>query len=304
MTPLLVLITLLPISSKVVVHGGGTCPWSELVTAELSVAAVAESRPPYHADLKEADDELRVELHRPDGSLVTTRTLRSTKDCSTRARAVAVMIATWLGGEPVSDATGAENPSTNEQKSPAEATTISPDRSAPRSKWGAAASLTPLTSVARDGAVPGLAVGGGLSWSPWGSVRASLSSTSPYSFALAQSGSVRWRRTAISLEPSLTLRSGKFRALAGAGPAAALVDMEGVGLATNAHPIAGSLGVRTGISAGLDLGAAVVSFRVAGSYWPGRQEVVVNNTVEGTLPKVEVQLGVELEWEIRRVRPL
>jgi hypothetical protein len=311
MIPLFALMALLPISSKVVVHGGTTCPWSELVTAELSVAAAAESRSPYHASITEADDEVRVELYRDDGHLVAARALRATKDCGIRARAVAVMIATWLGGEP--DVTRTQDvpvePETSAPEASTDVETKRTDRvpaaaaSPPRSDWGVAASVTPLASLAQGGAVPGLAVGGALSWgSIWG-VRAGLWSTRPYSLVLTN-GSVKWRRTALSLEPTIGVRSGMFRLVFGAGVAAALVDVEGAGLSVNAHPAAATLGVCESVSAGLDLGTVAVSLTIAGSAWLGKDEVVVTNTVEGTLSPLELQLGLELEWEIRRVLPL
>jgi hypothetical protein len=135
------------------------------------------------------------------------------------------------------------------------------------------------------------------------SFRASVLATTPYSLALAQGGSAEWRRTAISLEPGLTAQRGQFRLVMRAGLTAALVDVKGVGLTTNSRVVATALGTRESVSAGLDLGGVVLSLEIAASYWPGSQEVVVNNAAVGTLPKLEVQTGLGVEWEIRRVRP-
>src|SRR5512140_2906342 len=72
-----------------------SCPSARAVESNLSVLLPAESTPPGTVRVLGGADELRVEL-RPDGATSSAqRSIAVREDCEERARAAAVLIATW-----------------------------------------------------------------------------------------------------------------------------------------------------------------------------------------------------------------
>jgi hypothetical protein len=294
--------------SRVAVRGDDTCPAPAQVRGELDLllAGAAPARPAYDAYILAVPDRVHIDLVSGDGVRLAERDLPRRGSCVELAKASAAIIATWLGvfeaeapyeAPPVSlPVSSASRPSPAPAALPVVAKPA-PPAAPPPEPIGFWITVGLLASRAGGDTVPGAEVAAIVSRArSWLGARASLFATTEHNFPVGpQPGAARWRRAGGGLGPSILAHARGWRFDLHAAAVAAMLSLQGAGLATNVSSRSLDLGVAAGVRLARPWGTAAPWLGVEALYWPGHQEILVNgNDRVGEVPRIELQISLGL----------
>jgi hypothetical protein len=284
------------------VAGDETCPRPADVAARL--AELVAPAPPDVAHLRAFVSAVRAEVHvdlvDATGVRVAERAIPRHGTCEELARAVALVITTW--------AASLEGPGGGPAEQPPPATPPpAPALPAVKAVVGAPAPIPAPTQVLLTLGLVGSLAGGQLAegieiavsarrahW-PLGARVALAASTDREQAVGPTPGAASWSRLAVTVGPSRDLRLAASRFEVHAALAAALLRVEGRGLASVSAAHAADLGATGGVRWIFPWGNAApwVGAEVTG--WPGHQRLEVSGlAAAGELPRLEVGLAAGL----------
>jgi hypothetical protein len=275
----------------VMARGAGACPSAAGVAAELGrLAGSAPTRDV--ADRAEVDAEatgIRVHLYRADGALVGERVIATGADCSERAAAAAVVIATWEAALR-SDVT-------------LELHAMGADRAPPPAPEPSPWSL----SVAAQGLGVASAAG---SWTAGGAVDFQLAHARGFGLRGAvwatgfrsqdlggESGRARWARWAVGVGPSYQHAAGHLMLSAFGQLAVGQIFVTGEGFDRTYSDWSANLGARAGLEVGLVRRGLSPVLGVGAVVWPGSQRARADGVQEtAELPAIDMFVSLGLRW--------
>ena len=256
------------------------CPSARAIESYLSVFLPAESEPPGTVVVTDLQESLLVDLRPEAPAAGALRSVAVGSDCDERAKAAAVVIATWWP--------------TGRGAVPSEAQALpAPPERHPRLLLSAGA----FASAISDGVAPGVRAEVSLPWRAIG-FRLALAGTGDHGGRLGR-GQVAWRRA--SAELGVTYGRGHLR-LDG-GLVASLFAVQGSGFAENQS----SLGAAAGATAGLRISwtwrTALPWLELRGIGWPQSQQIYVQDSTTGVqttrpMPHGELQMGAGVAFSL------
>jgi hypothetical protein len=263
------------------IASNSACPSSRAIADQLSGLLPLQSTPPGTAVVVQLPDRLLIDLRPQDIVQGEQRSVEVGNDCDQRAKAAAVVIATWWpseNGKPVSHMAAA-------------APLHLPTRGQLELSAGAFACAV-VGSVA-----PGTRIEASLHWHRFG-VRAALSGTLAQSASLG-GGRAEWRRASVELGPSY----GTEHVRLDVGLLAGVVAVQGTRFSVNQSSSAATAGTTLGMRLAWRLGPVLPWIELRGIWWPLSQRayVVDGNTLVQTdraLPHEEAQLGAGVAFSL------
>lgn len=255
------------------IASNSNCPSSQAIADQLSVLLPEAAARPGSALVVTLPERLLVDL-RPDDALgAAQRTVEVGNDCDERARAAAVLIATWWPAD------------RNETPRP-QAPSVDPGPKGPRLDL----SVGVLASAVSDGVVPGARAELSVHGQRLGG-RVSLSATTAHAVSLGR-GQVEWRRIGGEVGPSYEAAHlrGDFGLVAG------LLHVQGADFQNNRGATAISVGATAGLRFTGSWGGVRSWVEARTIWWPLSQRTYVTDQTMGTqtshdLPRGEVQLA-------------
>jgi hypothetical protein len=272
------------LSAQPTVGSNSNCPSARDIESNLSVLLPGETAQPGTVLVSTTPDGLLVELRPKTPGSGALRSVAVGDNCEERAKAAAVVIATWWP-------TGAA-PSVRSETQPA---TV---------KWSDTRRRLGLSVGGYASVVSGSVAPGGraeATWTPRGQafgLRLSLGGTGPQGGSLGQ-GQAHWTRAAAELGPTFSL--GNLR-LDG-GMVASLMWIEGSGFAVNQKSTGGSLGATAGVRLGWAWGRALPWLELRGLLWPQSQRIYITDSATDLqttrpMPHWELQLGAGIAFSL------
>lgn len=249
------------------------CPSARAIESYLSVLLPAETAPPGTVQVAGLTNELVVDLQ-PEGSTGgAQRSIAVQSDCDERARAAAVLIATWWPAQPAA-----------RPRAEAEVVVAPP---VPRTRH-LGLSAGAFASAITGGVAPGARIETSLSWRRLG-LRVAFSGTATQGGSLGR-GRVDWQR--LSAESGPTYGRGHLRIDAGA--VASVVFIQGSSFIHNQSSTGFTAGATAGLRAAWPWGSALPWVELRGIWWPASQSIYVTTTagqLTRPMPHGELQLG-------------
>jgi hypothetical protein len=290
------------------VVGDGNCPAPAAVAVHLSelVAAPDSKGRTLRAYVAALDEKIHVDLLDPGGVRVAEREITRAGSCEDLARAAALVIAAWAAD--IAEAPRGDQPTAPHAPSPAAPPPAAPaviltvDRVAPAAApppvLRAFVTMGVLGSWAGGAFAEGAEVAATARRSTWLlGVRWALSASTERDQPLAQ-GAARWSRIQTQLGPAGNLPLGPTRLELHVALAAALDQVQGVGLVTNLATQGTELGATAGVRWVLPWGNAAPWLGLEGLAWPGHAHLFVMNIGPdgrtSELPRADIQLAVGL----------
>ena len=266
------------VSANPSVGSSSDCPSARDIESNLAVLLPGEAARPGTVWVSTAQEGLLVELRPNEPGFGAQRSVAVGDDCAERARAAAVVIATWwpVGG-------GAAIPA------PAPPVIASPATARHRLEVSAGG----YTSVVADGIAPGGRAE--IAWSPGArpfGLRLALGGTAAHGATLGQ-GHAQWTRASAELGPAYF--RGNLRADLGA--VASLLLIEGSGFTVNQESSGASAGATAGLRVGWKWRRALPWLELRGLWWPQSQRIYVTDSATNlqtshAMTHAELQLGV------------
>jgi hypothetical protein len=255
------------------------CPSSRAIESNLSLLLPGGAGPPGTVRVVGLPDRLLVELS-PDGPAGSSqRAVAVEGDCEERARAAAILIATWWptasGEQPRPEAPRLEAP-------------VALPRLLTQRKLGLSAGG--LVSAVSDGVTPGARAEVSLAWQRLG-FRVALSGTGPQGGSLGRGKADWWR---LSGESGPTYGAGRWRV--DAGLVASAFFVQGSSFAENQRSTGYSVGATAGLRVAGKLGPMLPWLELRGIWWPASQRIYVLDRDTGIetsrpMPHGEIQLA-------------
>jgi len=253
------------------------CPSSRDIESHLSVLLPNDDVPSGTATISAAPNGLLVDLRAENRAFRAQRTVVVGGDCEERARAAAVVIATWW---PVGTA-GIERAETKPE--------VFVARESPRRFDVSAGGFA---SVGSDGVAPGARLEA--AWLPWAQsfgFRLSVGGTGWQGGSLGQ-GQAHWMRAASEIGP--TYSRGVLR-LDGS-VVASLFRIQGSGFTVDQTSTGVSVGASAGLRAGWAWNQWLPWLELRAIWWPQSQRIYVTDLGTGLqttrpMPHAELQLG-------------
>ena len=263
------------------IASNSTCPSSRAIEDQLSGLLPLQSAPPGTAVVVELPDRLLIDLRPQNVVRGEQRSVEVGTDCGQRAKAAAVVIATWWPSEngiPVVHETAA-------------APLHLPTRGQLELSAGA------FASVVVDSVAPGARIEASLHWHRFG-VRAALSGTLAQGAGLG-GGRAEWRRAGVELGPSY----GTDHVRLDVGLLAGMVAVQGTRFSVNQSSSAATSGATLGMRLAWRWGPVLPWVELRGIWWPLSQRayVVDGDTLVQTdraLPHEEAQLGAGVAFSL------
>jgi hypothetical protein len=270
----LVLTLALGASDKLVITSDSDCPDRAAIAAAveplIDPAGVAGGTVAVQA----TPSQLIVELAGSGGD-PQRRVLASAGDCRARARAVAVVVASWLGGAPAGGAVSAPRISS----APRERRSVS----APVALATSDAAVGPrrfslglgvLGALDGQGSQAGLHVEAALDRprGPW-IATLGLVAAPARDLSVGQ-GRARWMRPRALLGVAVPLVDGAVRIALGGGPTVGVLRVEGHDFDVDRTESTLSFGAHTGLRAGARFGPVELWADLRAHVWPVRQQIV------------------------------
>ncbi|MFN2165441.1 MAG: hypothetical protein ACK2U9_04190 [Anaerolineae bacterium] len=251
------------------------CPSARDIDTFLAALLPDEDLQPGTASVSPSGDHLLIEL-RPERAAVTAqRSIAVSGDCTERAKAAAIVIATWWPGT-------SDGPRHVENL---------PGRQV-ESAYGVGLAAGGYVSLVSSSAAAG--VQGEASFehrkSPWG-LRLAVTGTDAHEDSLV-AGHVRWSRASLEIGPSYAIRWLRLDS----GVVGSLLVIEGSGYDQNRRSSGGAVGATFGVRAAAPWGSVKPWLEVRGFAWPQSQTIDVTNVTTGeqqsrALPRAELHLG-------------
>jgi hypothetical protein len=255
------------------VTSASDCPSARDIASNLAVLLPDTTAMPGSAAVSPAPDGLSVDLRTEDSGFVAHRSVVVGGDCEERAKAAAVVIATWW---PV----GSAGPKPSEDA-------VQEERSR---GFGVAAGG--YASIASGSVAPGaraeasFALRGGAF-----GVRLAAGGTAAHGDSLAE-GQVHWSRASVEIGATYARRWLRVDA----GAVGSLLWVEGSGFFENRQSSGAAAGVTLGVRAAPQWGRIQPWIELRGIAWPQSQQMNVTDAATGSrpsraLPHGELQLG-------------
>jgi hypothetical protein len=266
--PLTILVAFPSISSN------SRCPSARDVESELSALLPAEGSQPGTALVVGLPSSLIVEL-RPDmATAAAPRSVEVGSDCDERARAAALLIATWWPGD--------------RGETPRLQAVAKSSSFARRDRLAVAAGI--FESVITDGIAAGIRAELSTTWGKLG-LRASPSGTASHGAGLGR-GRVEWRRLALEAGP--TYGSGHVRL--DVGFVASLLAVQGSGYSQDQGSTSAAMGATGGLRVSWAWKRIMPWLEMRALWWPQSQWIYVRDETTGLetrhdLPHAELQLA-------------
>jgi hypothetical protein len=257
------------------------CPAGRDIDSNLAVLLPAWAQPGT-VTVSAAPDGLSIDLKPEDPAFAAQRSVVVGSNCEERAKAAAVVIATWWPVEPTGTRPGAEVSAVREERV---------------RRFAVAASG--YASI-----VSGSVAGGGraeAAFLPWGrglGVRLAAGGTVAHASTLDQ-GQVSWSRASLELGPSYA-----FRFLhVDAGLVGSLLWVAGSGFSENRKASGAAAGITAGARVALPGSRVVPWLELRGVAWPQSQQMNVTDSATGaqssrSLPHAELQIGAGVRFSL------
>jgi hypothetical protein len=266
------------------ITSNSNCPSASDIESHLSALLPGDGTPPGTALVNASSEALLIDLRSGTRLLETQRRVVVGSRCEERARAAAVVIATWWPVEPARTAHAEVMPTVSISGEPVRRLFISAGG---------------FASMISDGITPGARVE--VAWSPWSrdfGFRLSISGTAAQGGDLGR-GQVIFRRATSEIGPSYS--HGRLR-LDG-GLALSLVGVQGSGYTTNQKSSGTSMGATTGLRMAWAWSSMLPWLELRGILWPQSQRIyviesAVNTQTTYAMPCAELQLGVGVAFSL------
>ncbi len=290
--------------SGVDVVGEGPCPAPAEVSrrlAEMRPAAdtSGDGPPGAHrlARLSRAGGRVHVELVNPDGLRLDERALEANERCEDLAAAVAVVVAAWEAQlDPRVGAARVSLPAPPAGNAAAVAA-VQPPRPPPRSPASFELGLALLASLTGGQMAPGARLAGWIAPAGWrvGLGLAAFGTTSRSEAVVPAPAEARWTRIAFAAGPEARFMLGRTMVGVHLQGLAALLHVEGAGLAMNASDSSAQFGTAAGLRVGRSWGNATPWVGADLLFWPGHERLEIAGLgARGELPRLELQLALGL----------
>jgi hypothetical protein len=290
------------------VSSNTNCPSSDTISLKLvgllPAGGPASASVRVRAESNRDGQMIVIEVSTP-GEEAHQRTLPASGDCDSRAEAAALIIAAWLDAMPAAVLAAPGVPPRIKKAAPTSgdaADFADEDESEPVPKGLRGLLGGSLLGLADgQGSDAGLALDGTFLLGQFGAAL-SVSLALPRSVAVGQGTANYWRPT-FELNAMAQLYGAKWSLYAQAGPALALLLVQGTGFSPNHSDYSYELSAGAGLRAMVPWNNKTAWLGVNGILWPqGRK---VESTVSGSpavlsapLPGWEVRLAVGLSWRI------
>jgi hypothetical protein len=280
--------------SELAVTSDSECPGAGAITAALGALVGSTDAPGGVVHVRSQPPELIVELAGPGGE-PQRRALPDGGECDARARAVAVVVASWLGGiqsgAPVRAPAAPPPPPPRVRAARPPAPSVEATSPRPSSR-GLALGLGVVGGLDQVGAQAGLQLDAALERA--GSdlaFRLAFAVALPRDQALGQ-GVARWWRPTALLTVATPLVDGATRLTLGGGALAGLLLVEGRGYDVDRSDAVLSFGATAGLRVSRRLGRTEPWAELRGQLWPFRQEVQNQQSPSGEVTSKALPL-----WE-------
>lgn len=255
------------------IASNSSCPSGPAIEASLAPLLAGQSLRPGKVVVTTLPDTLALDLQPRGAGRGDHRSVAVDSDCDERARAAAVLIATWWPSQEVE---------------PAQLADAAPAPPARQSRVGLSAGV--FASAVSDGIAPGARAELSMTAAKLG-LRLAASATASHRASVGP-GKVEWRRLGGELGP--TFQFGHERL--DVGLVESVLFVAGQSLAVDRGFTAASMGVTAGLRVSFNLGRLLPWFELRGMGWAGTQQVNVvgeSGTIAAShaLPAWELQLG-------------
>jgi hypothetical protein len=256
------------------------CPSSRDIASNLAVFLPEQGAQSGTVLITAAPDGLLVDLRPENPAFGAQRSVVVDNNCQERAKAVAVVIATWW---PVGTA------ATTSTKAQVEATIPKENRRRIAGSAGAFASLVSGSTA------PGVRMEA--SWSPRASalgIRLSFSGTGSQGGELGP-GHAHFTRASIELGPTYACSALRVDA----GLVASRLRIEGSDFSVNQISTGGSVGATAGLRLGWNWGPVLPWLELRGIWWPQSQRMyVADSAIARPIPHAELQFGAGMAFTL------
>jgi hypothetical protein len=280
------------------VGGEGTCTAPTDVQQRLADLLPATGAAPgdqHHARLIRSENGVHVDLLGDGGQRLAARDLAASEGCSDLAAAIAVVIAAWEADLDPRVSTRVKLPRPEARSRP---TTLVVQASAPPARPPSFdLGLALIASLTGGQVAPGARVRGWVAPTGWHTgLGVTASAVTSRSEAVGErADAARWNRIAFGAGPETRLKLARTIMAVHAQALAALLRVEGVGLATTASDSTAQFGAGLGVHAGWPWGNATPWIGADLLFWPGHDRLAITGvTAQGELPRAELQLAVGL----------
>jgi hypothetical protein len=275
---------LLLLAAHPTVTSDSSCPSARDIASNLAVLLPDDTAQSGTAAVSPTEDGLVVDLRPENPAFTAQRTVVVGTSCEERAKAAAVVIATWW---PV----GSAGPGRAESA----AAGAVPEEGARR--WEAAAGG--YASMVSGSVAAGARVEA--SFAPRGrafGVRLAAGGTAAHEDDLAH-GQVRWSRASVELGGTYAHRFLRVDA----GAVGSLLQLAGSGFTENRRTSGAAVGFTVGVRAVAPWGRVQPWLELRGIAWPQSQEMTVTDSATGArssqpLPHAELQLGAGVAFAL------
>jgi hypothetical protein len=290
------------------VSSNTNCPSSDAVSLKLvgllSAGGPASASARVRAESNRDGLSLFIELSTP-GEETHQRVLPATGDCESRAEAAALIIAAWLDAMPAAVLAAPGIPPRIRETAPTsgDATDLVEEEAPEPLPKGlrtlVGGSLLGLADG--QGADAGLALDGTLLFGQFG-LALNASVALPRGVTVGQGTANYWRPT-LELNAMAQLHAAKWSLYAQAGPAVALLLVQGTGFDPNRSDYSYELSAGAGLRAMIPWKSKTAWLTVGGILWPQGRKVestVANSTaiISAPLPGWEVRVAIGLSWRV------
>jgi hypothetical protein len=267
--------SLLLLAARPTVTSASDCPSARDIDSNLAVLLPGQTVLPGTAAVRPEADGLVVDLQPANPAFAAQRSVVVGSNCEDRAKAAAVVIATWWPVEPAGPRQGAGALAAQEERV--------------RRFAVAAAGYASIVS--------GSVAGGArveASFAPWGTafgVRLAAGGTAAHANTLSQ-GQASWSRASLEIGPTYAYRFLHVDA----GAVGSLLWVAGSGFSENRSASGAAAGMTLGVRAAAQAGRAQPWLELRGIAWPQSQQMNVTDSATGLqssrpLPHAELQLG-------------
>jgi hypothetical protein len=273
-------LTLLVLAARPAVTSASDCPSSRDIDSNLSVLLPEQTAQPGTATVRSATDGLLIELKPEDPALGAQRSVVVGSNCEERAKAAAVVIATWWPADAARPRQGAEG----------------------RQEEGSrrlAVAAGGYASIVSGSIAPGARAEAWLAFRGTGfGVRLGVGATISHGDALSQ-GRVSWSRASLEIGPTYT--RGFLHV--DAGLVGSVLWVEGSGFAENRRESGAAAGLTLGLRAAHRWGRVEPWLELRGLAWPQTQQMYVTDAATGLrsnrpLPSAELQVGAGIAFSL------
>jgi hypothetical protein len=268
-------LSLLVLAARPAVTSASDCPSARDIDSNLSALLPEQTAMPGTATVQPAADGLLVDLKPENPAFTAQRSVVVGSNCEERAKAAAVVIATWWPVEAARPRQGADAQGRQEERG-----------------RRLAVAAGGYASIVSGSVAPGArAEAWLLPWEAGFGVRLAVGATLSHGDTLGQ-GAVSWSRASLELGPTYSRRFLHVDA----GLVGSILWVEGSGFAENRSGSGAAAGLTLGLRAAHRWGRVEPWLELRGLAWPKTQQMYVTDAATGLrsnrpLPHAELQVG-------------